>query len=253
MRNFMILLSVLLIYGCSSTKDIETEAQESPAKDLYEEANVAFEKGSYKYAAGKFDDLERLHPYSEYASTAQLMAGYSYYNAQEYDDAVLALDRFIQLHPGSSDIAQAYYLKALSYYEQISDVERDQATTGLAQASLREVYMRFPNTSYANEARLKYDLTMDHLAGKEMTIGRYYLKRYEYVAAMNRFKTVIDKFQTSSHTPEALYRLIEIYITLRLNDEALKTGVILGYNFPNNKWYKDAHELLHRKGIAPDA
>ena len=175
------------------------------------------------------------------------MAAYSFYQNNKYDDAIVASDRFIQLHPSNRDVSYAYYIKAISYYEQISDVGRDQKMTELAMKSLREIVARFPNSRYARDAALKIDLTHDHLAGKEMEIGRYYENQRQYLAAINRFKIVIAKFQTTTHVPEALHRLTESYIALGLNDQARKSAAVLGHNFPGSEWYIDSFEIVEGK------
>ncbi len=248
-RILFVCIFSLSLMACSSTETTIEKKPETPAKTLFDNAQKAMESGEYKTAAKLFDEVERQHPYSDYADKAQLLAGEAFYENQDYDNAVFALDRFLQLHPGSEEIPYAYYLKALCFYEQISDTERDQATTRMAKDALQQVYMRFPNTTYANDARLKYDLTLDHLAGKEMTIGRYYLNRNEFIGAMNRFNSVVKEYQTSSHTPEALYRLVEIYIVLDLHDDAVKAGAVLGHNFPNSQWYKMAYDKIKAEGI----
>ena len=197
------------LIACSSTD--EEKYVEQKVEVLYNTAVSSLEAGDYKDAAKQFDEVERQHPYSVWATKAQLMAAFSQYQANQYDEAVIGLDRFIRLHPGNRDIAYAYYLKAISYYERISDVSRDQLTTEQALTSLREIVRRFPNSKYARDASLKIDLTRDHLAGKEMEIGRFYLNRNHYLAAINRFRQVIDKYQTTTHVPEALHRLVEAY------------------------------------------
>jgi len=173
-----------------------------------------------------------------------LMSAFSYYSDGQYDDAILAVDRFIQLHPGNRDVAYAYYLKALSYYEQITDVGRDQRNTEQALLALNEVIRRFPDSGYARDSRLKLDLTRDHLAGKEMEVGRYYLNRSNYLAAINRFKTVIEDYQTTTHVPEALHRLSEAYTALGIEPEAQANAAVLGHNFPGSDWYIDSYELV---------
>jgi len=178
------------------------------------------------------------------------MQSYSFYEDGKYDDAVIAADRFIQLHPGHRDVAYAYYLKAICYYMQIVDVGRDQKLTELALRSLDDVVRRFPDSKYARDAKLKLDFTRDHLAGKEMDIGRYYLKRREYLAAMNRFKRVIDNYQTTTHVPEALERLVECNLALGLMREAKENAAVLGYNYPGSPWYGDAYALM-TGGSAP--
>jgi outer membrane protein assembly factor BamD len=180
------------------------------------------------------------------------MSAYSYYEASKYNPAILAADRFIQLHPGNKDAPYAYYLKAVSLYEQIVDVGRDQKKTEQATAALTELIRRFPQTEYARDARLKYDLTRDHLAGKEMNIGRYYLTRGQQVAAINRFRTVIEKYQTTSHVPEALHRLVESYLSLGIVKEAQTAAAVLGYNYPGNEWYQDSYALLTTNKLKPE-
>jgi outer membrane protein assembly factor BamD len=236
-------LGVALALGaCGSTEELDTSAGK-PVQAIYNEAVNALEAKNYIRAAKLFDDVEREHPYSVWATKAQLMAGYSHYQASQYDEAVIALDRFIQLHPGNRDIAYAHYLKALAYYEQISDVVRDQGTTENARTALVEVIRRFPNTRYARDATLKLDLTKDHLAGKEMEVGRYYLTRAHYLAAINRFRRVVDDYQTTSHVPEALHRLVESYSALGIEDEARKAAAVLGHNFPGSEWYVDSYTI----------
>tara|TARA_R110000787_G_scaffold25941_2_gene72683 strand:+ start:479 stop:1300 length:822 start_codon:yes stop_codon:yes gene_type:complete len=241
-RVFLLAGMTALIVACSG--DDEKPYVEKPVHELYNSAVNAIEGGSYVEAAQLFEEVERQHPYSVWATKAQLMAAYGNYQANKYDDAIIALNRFIQLHPGNRDIAYAYYLKALSYYEQISDVQRDQSVTDQALRSLRDVVRRFPDTEYARDARLKIDLTQDHLAGKEMTVGRYYLRRGELLSAINRFRIVVDNYQTTSHVPEALHRLSEAYATLGMTEEAKKSAAVLGYNYPGSEWYVDSYALM---------
>jgi outer membrane protein assembly factor BamD len=247
------LLATGLVAGlaaCSSTE--EEPYVERPVERIYQEAATEIDQENYTRAAELFDEVERQHPYSQWATRAQLMAAYAHYQALEYDDAIIALDRFIQLHPGSEDTAYAYYLKALSYYEQISDVTRDQKMTELALNSLGEVARRFPDTGYARDARLKIDLTNDHLAGKEMEIGRYYLTQRHYNAAIGRFRNVVEQYQTTSHVPEALHRLTEAYLALGVIDEAKAAAAVLGHNFPGSEWYTDSYALLVDQNIRPE-
>ena len=177
------------------------------------------------------------------------MSAYALYQTNKYDEAIISLDRFIQLHPSHRDAPYAYYLKALSYYEQISDVGRDQKMTELAMRMLNEVMVRFPKSNYAQDARFKIDLTRDHLAGKEMAIGRYYERKGQYLAAINRFKIVTEKYQTTTHVPEALHRLTESYLALGIVDQAKETAAILGHNFPGSEWYVDTYEIIENKKI----
>lgn len=221
---------------------------EKPVDDLYNKAMDALLEENYLAAAKTFDEVDAQHPYSVWATKSQLMQIYAYFEAGSYNEAILAADRYIQLHPGNRDVAYAYYVKAVSYYTQIVDVGRDQKQTELALKALDEVVRRFPDTKYAQDARLKLDLTRDHLAGKEMEIGRYYLKRREYLAAMNRFKRVIDNYQTTTHVPEALERLVEINLALGLTGEARANAAVLGYNYPGSQWYSDAYALVTGEG-----
>lgn len=243
------LLTGLLLLGACSTS--EEAYVDRPVDVLYNEAMDNLEAGDDKKAAKLFDEVERQHPYSSWATKAQLMAAYSHYIANQYDEAVAAADRFIELHPANPDVPYAYYLKALSYYERISDIHRDQEMTEQAKKVFEEIVARFPDSEYARDARLKVDLCNDHLAGKEMVIGRYYIQRGYYLAAINRFKSVIERYQSTTHTPEALLRLTEAYSALGIDGEARKTAAVLGYNFPQTAWYADAYTLVGGSGTRP--
>jgi outer membrane protein assembly factor BamD len=225
---------------------------ERPVEELYNGGLDALQGGNYEEAARLFDEVERQHPYSEWASKAQLMAAYAFYQENSYDEAVNALDRFIELHPGNPDVAYAYYLKAICYYEQISDVARDQKMTSEALVALEELVRRFPNSQYSRDAQLKIDLTLDHLAGKHMDIGRFYQGRSEYLAAINRFRTVIERYQTTTHVPEALHRLVESYLAMGIVEEAKATAAVLGHNFPGSEWYLDSYVLLTGEDLYPE-
>lgn len=238
----MFLLSVI-ISGCSSTPKPEP----TNAEDLYKQAEEYLQKTSYSKAAETFEKVELEHPYSSLAAKSRLMAAYAYYKDKKYDDAVIALDRFIKFHPGNKDIAYAYYLKAMCYYEQIVDVSQDQGNTEKAMQAFREVILRFPNSKYAKDARLKLELTIDHMAGQEMSIGRWYLGQENYLSALNRFSTVVNQYQTTSQIEEALYRQIEIYTILGLNTEAQKAYQVLEYNYPKSKWTKRGLEIISDK------
>ncbi|MES2728537.1 MAG: outer membrane protein assembly factor BamD [Pseudomonadota bacterium] len=244
----LIAITCLALSGCGSADKKAAEAAaklERPPEQIYNEAAAALKDGKYTKAIQLYQEVERQHPYSELATKGQVMAAYAAYQNVKYDEAIIALDRFIELHPGHPDVAYAYYLKALCYYEQISDVKRDQEMTRLALQSMTTVIERFPNTDYAREATLKRDLTLDHLAGKEMEVGRYYLKRGYMNAAINRFMVVIRDYQTTTHTPEALHRLVESYKTLGLENDALRVAAVLGYNYPGSKWYEDSYLLFN--------
>ena len=237
--------------ACSSTSD-EPDYVERPAEQIYQEAEAAMRDERFRTAAKLFDEVERQHPYSEWATKAQIMSAYAHYEDLKYDDAILALDRYIQLHPGSQDVAYAYYLRALSYYEQITDVRRDQRMTSRALDALSEVMRRFPDTAYARDARIKIDLTNDHLAGKEMEVGRFYQRQGQQTAAIGRFRTVIESYQTTSHVPEALHRLVECYLALGITDEAKTAAAVLGHNFPGSEWYTDSYALLVDANVRPE-
>jgi outer membrane protein assembly factor BamD len=232
---------LLLLAACGGAKDTYVE---KPVEDLYNSAMDQLLDHAYDKAAKSFDEVERQHPYSVWATKAQLMSAYALYQAAKYDESVVAADRFIQLHPGHRDVAYAYYLKALDYYVQIADVARDQRATEKAMTALGEVVRRFPDSRYARDARLKIDLARDHLAGKEMEIGRWYERERLYLAAINRFKRVVDDYQTTTHVPEALHRLTECYMSLGLADEAQRTASVLGYNYPGSVWYSDSYALF---------
>ena len=243
-----ILSLVLLTLGACQSE--EKDIPDTPVDVLYNNALDTLNSGRTRDAAKLFDEVERQHPYSEWATQAQLMSAYSYYLVDAYDDAIPALERFIDLHPGNRGAAYAYYLRALCYYEQIADVNRDQGNTEEAQRALSDVIARFPNTPYARDATLKLDLVRDHLAGKEMAVGRYYQERGQYLAAINRYKIVIDQYQTTTHVPEALERLTESYVALGVYDEAERAASVLGYNYPGSDWYQNAYNLLTEKGIS---
>jgi outer membrane protein assembly factor BamD len=240
-----LLLGVLLCLGaCASSGGDEEDYVEEPVDDLYNRAMDLMQQGDDRAAARAFEEVERQHPYSEWATRAQLMAAYAFYEANNYDEAVAAARRFIDLHPGNEDVAYAYYLIGVAHYEQISDVGRDQKMTELALDAFDELIRRFPDSRYARDAEIKADLARDHLAGKEMEIGRYYLRRGEYVAAVNRFNNVIDRYQTTTHVAEALHRLTEAYLALGVQQEARRTASVLGYNFPGSEWYQDSYALF---------
>ncbi len=223
---------------------------DTSAEALYAAGMERLERQEYARAVEAFDLVEREHPYSAFATNAKLMAAYAEYMRNRYTEALGALDRFIQLHPAHRDIAYAYYLRALSLYEQINDVQRDQRATEQAMAALQDVANRFPNTPYARDARLKIDLARDHLAGREMEVGRFYQGRRLWAAAIGRYRRVVEEFQTTNHVPEALHRLTEIYLAIGLTDEARRTASVLGHNYPGSPWYQDSYALLV-EGDAP--
>ncbi|MEE4206146.1 MAG: outer membrane protein assembly factor BamD [Erythrobacter sp.] len=237
--------------GGSANEDVAYVARD--VESLYSEAQRRLDRGNTILAAALFDEVERQHPYSPWARRAQLMSAFSYYLARDYNKAIQNAQRFLSIHPGNKDAPYAYYLIALSYYEQISDVNRDQKITEQAQIALEEVNRRFPQTEYAADARLKLDLVVDHLAGKEMEIGRFYQRSGQWLAAAIRFRNVIEEFDTTSHTPEALYRLTESNLALGIPEEAVKYAAVLGANYPGSEWYEKAYKLVdrHAEGVVP--
>lgn len=243
----VLLVAFFLLTGCggSADDDIAKIDEKNETVDvLYDKAFATYNRQAYKAAIEQFEEVERQHPFSPWAARAQIMAAHSAYSGGQFDDAIVILDRFVKLHPTHPSTPYAYYLTALSYYTQISDVGRDQKVTEQSRTALKDVIERFPDSDYARDAKVKYELTEDHLAGKEMEIGRYYLKRMDYSAAINRFKYVIDHYQTTSHTPEALHRLVESYLRLGVVPEAKKYAAVLGYNQPGSDWYKFSYEML---------
>lgn len=255
------LVLLLPLAGCGGTSDwngkadtlvAKEDTSAIPVEDLYNRGVDALNSQRYAVAVTQFDLVEQNFPYSSWAVNAQLMQGYAQYLANHYTEAIGVLDRFIQLHPASRDIAYAYYLRALCYYEQIADVTRDQKGTLDAMAALQEVVNRFPESPYGRDARLKIDLARDHLAGHEMEIGRWYQDQHLYTAAIGRFQTVITNYQTTNHVAEAMHRLVEIYLTLGLADEAKHTAAVLGYNYPGSPWYQDSYRALVDAGVIKD-
>lgn len=244
-----ILLS-LAVTACGSSGSKERFAYvERPVETLYADATRSLELKRYEDAVALFEEVERQHPYSAWARRAMLMKAFAYYQDNDYEEAIQSVDQFISLHPGNKDVAYAYYLKAMCNYERIRDVGRDQAFTVDALTTLTDVIRRYPDTEYARDARLKLDLTYDHLAGKEMYVGRFYLRENKHISAINRFKTVIEQYQTTSHVPEALHRLVEAYLELGIVDEARAAAAVLGYNYPGDRWYQDSYRLFERRGI----
>lgn len=231
--------------GSASTK-ADTNYVASDVNTLYTAAKSRLDRKQYKVAAALFDEVERQHPYSPWARRAQLMSAFSYYAAKQYNESIQSAQRFLTIHPGNKDAPYAYYLIALDYYEQITDVTRDQKITQQALDALGELIRRYPDTRYAADARLKVDLVRDHLAGKEMEIGRFYQRRSQWLAATIRFRTVIDEYDTTTHAPEALMRLTESYLALGMRDEAKKAAAVLGANYPGTPWYERAFELMQK-------
>ncbi|HKT14775.1 MAG TPA: outer membrane protein assembly factor BamD [Allosphingosinicella sp.] len=251
-RPIAVLVLVALLSplaGCAGGRKRSGADTSYVARDvntLYTAARDRFDRRQFRVAAQLFDEVERQHPYSVWARRAQLMSAFSYYLAKDYQKSIDSARRFLAIHPGNKDAAYAHYLIALDYYEQIEDVNRDQSTTKQALDALGELVRRYPDTRYAADARLKVDLVRDHLAGKEMEIGRFYQRRQLWLASVVRFRTVIDEYQTTSHTPEALMRLTESYLALGVREEARKSAAVLGANYPGSKWYERAYKLVQK-------
>lgn len=244
-------VAALTLSACGSlnNQDERFAYVEEPVEILYATGSEALEKRRYDEAVVFFEEVERQHPYSAWARRAMLMTAYAQYLTNDYEASLESVDRFLAIHPGNKDAAYAYYLRSMNYYERIRDVGRDQDITRKAMNALQDVVRRYPDTEYARDARLKLDLTRDHLAGKEMDVGRWYLKRDQHVAAINRFNKVVKEYQTTSHVPEALYRMVEAYLELGVGFEAQRQAAILGFNYPDTEWYEDAYALLNRRGM----
>jgi len=246
----VLLLLAAPLLGCSKEEDF---VPDSPADLLYNEGLYLLNtKQDYKEAAKKFDEVDRENPYSDWARKALLMSAYSYYQAEDYESCVTSAKRYVTLHPGSPDAAYAQYLIGASYYDQILDVSRDQGRADRAIDALQEVVRKYPNSEYAIQAKKKIEMARDQLAGKEMDVGRYYMKRRDFIGAINRFKVVVTQYQTTRHVEEALVRLTEAYTALGITDEAQTAAAVLGHNFPESPWYKDAYTLVKKAGQEPN-
>ncbi len=249
-KSLALIAAVAVIVPMSGCARNKTKADTSyVARDvntLYSAAKDRLDRKQYKLAAALFDEVERQHPYSVWSRRAQLMSAFSYYVAGDHTESIGSAQRFLAIHPGNKDASYAYYLVALNYYEQITDVTRDQKITQQALDTMGELMRRYPNSRYAADARLKTDLIRDHLAGKEMEIGRFYQRRALWLAATVRFRTVVDKYDTTTHTPEALLRLTESYLALGIPGEAQKAAAVLGNNYPGSKWYERAYALMQK-------
>jgi outer membrane protein assembly factor BamD len=247
---------VTVLAACGPDTKAMPNMENFTAQQIYERGEYELEVGNPRRPADAlkyFSEVERLYPYSQWAKRALIMEAYAQHRAKKYEEARASAQRFLDTYPGDEDAAYAQYLLALSYYDQIDEVGRDQGLTYQALQALRDVIEKYPDSEYAQSAILKFDLAFDHLAGKEMEIGRYYLKRGNYTAAINRFRVVVEQFQTTAHTPEALERLVEAYLALGINDQAQTAGAILGHNFQSSPYYQDAYNLLAKKGLKPEA
>ena len=249
---FAVLLVLATMLGACSLFDKDAMVPDEPADKLYNEGLYLLnQKKEPKEAAKKFEEVDRQHPYSEWARKSLIMSAYAYYEAGAYDDCVNSARRYVTLHPGSPDAAYAQFLIGSSYFDQIPEISRDQSRTEKAVESLEEVVRKYPNSEYAVAAKRKIEMARDQLAGKEMEVGRWALQRREYTGAINRFKVVVTRYQRTRHVEEALMRLTEAYMALGIVDEAQTSAAVLGHNFPESRWYKDAFTLMQSRGLQP--
>jgi outer membrane protein assembly factor BamD len=242
-----------LLSACAGTGPENVPLENFTAQQIYERAEFELASRNPDDAARYFGEIERLYPYSDWAKRALIMQAFSFHRDGDYPNSRASAQRYLDFYPADDDAAYAQYLLALSYYDQIDDVGRDQGLTFQALQALRQVIERYPDSEYATSAVLKFDLAFDHLAAKEMEIGRYYLKRGHYTASINRFRVVVEQFQTTTHSAEALHRLVESYLSLGLTSEAQTAGAILGHNFRSTQWYEDSFALLTSNGLEPRA
>ena len=257
LRTPILITSLMLALGVTACQSAATRNEqlayvERPVERIYNLALAELDKGDYAESVALFNEVERQHPYSEWARRSALMSAFASYQARDYDQSIATAQRFISLNPAADDAAYAYYLIAVSYFDQIVDVGRDQNTTELSKAALTDVARRFPDSDYARDANLKLDMVQDQLAGKEMELGRWYLRRNQHLAAVNRFKTVVKDYETTGHAAEALHRLVETYLSLGLRQDALAAGAVLGYNYPDSDWYQMSYRLLSGEGMDPN-
>ena len=261
LRAALLGAGLVLLAGCSifGGKDDETNNankdaanyRERSVEQIYADGWRAINAGAWDLCAAQFNEVDRQHPYSVWARRAMLISAFCSYQSNNYGAAIATSESYISLHPGSPEVAYAFYLKAIALYEQIVDIGRDQSNTEGALVALQDVVQRFPDTEYARDATLKIDLTNDHLAGKEMAVGRYYLRQGDYIGAINRFRTVVDQYQTTPQIAEALERICEAYYSLGLDSEAQTAAAVLGRNYPGSGWYRDAYNILRGRNLKP--
>ncbi|MEM8617076.1 MAG: outer membrane protein assembly factor BamD [Pseudomonadota bacterium] len=250
---FLLPLAALTLSACQGNQRARELAYvERPVEQLYMRGIDELDNRDYETAILVFNEVERQHPYSEWARRSALMSAFAAFEARNYDEAISTARRYISLNPAADGAAYAYYLISVSYFEQIMDVGRDQKITEDARLALTDVVRRYPDSDYARDAEIKLDMVADQLAGKDMEIGRWYLRRNQHLSALNRFKNVVETYETTSHTPEALHRMVEAYLSIGLEQEAKATGAVLGYNYPESDWYRDTYRLLTRQGIDPE-
>jgi outer membrane protein assembly factor BamD len=243
LKKIAAIILCLTLFACAG-KDKDDKLAKLTPEQLYSDGMAQMKGQSYKEAIKYFERIAQEYPYFSLASRAQLMESYAYYKSTKFEYAIAGLEDYINLYPGDKDIEYAYYLKALCYYDQIENIKLDQSITEKAKTTLTELKNRFPESEYARDARLKLNLVLDHLAGKEMEIGRFYLKRGDIISAINRFKIVVDEYQTTNQIEEALYRLVACYHSLGIDIEAKRYAAVLGSNYPQSKWYQYSYELV---------
>ena len=259
LNRLIYLIGVILVIlgplvGCSNTAEVGSDEIENySAKQIFDRAEFEMARSKPMDAIAFFSDVERLYPYSEWAKRSVIMQAFAHHKAKQYEEARDAAERYIEYYPSDEDSAYAQYIIALSYYDQIEDVGRDQQVTARALEAFKTLIVNYPNSEYVKAAELKFDLAFDHLAGKEMEVGRYYLKRQQFPAAINRFRIVVEEYQTSSYTAEALHRLVEAYLSMGLLEEAQSAGAILGYNYQATAWYQRTYSLLQNENLSPAA
>lgn len=259
LNRLIYLIGVILVIlgplvGCSNTVEVGSDEIENySAKQIFDRAEFEMARSKPMDAIAFFSDVERLYPYSEWAKRSVIMQAFAHHKAKQYEEARDAAERYIEYYPSDEDSAYAQYIIALSYYDQIEDVGRDQQVTAKAVEAFKTLIVNYPNSEYVKAAELKFDLAFDHLAGKEMEVGRYYLKRQQFPAAINRFRIVVEEYQTSSYTAEALHRLVEAYLSMGLVEEAQSAGAILGYNYQATAWYQRTYSLLKNENLSPAA
>ena len=245
MKRILALFCItVMLCSCASSKSNDAETSMQTAEQLYKQGYNYLQKTSYETAAENFEKIELEHPYSKWAVKSKLMSAYSYYKAEKYDDAIIALERFIKYHPSNKDIAYAYYMRGLCYYDQITPAQKDQSNSKKAQDAFNQLIVLYPDTDYAKDAKAKINLIIDHIAGQEMNIGRYYLKNQNYLSALNRFNVVVENYQTTPQIEEALYRQVEIYTIIGLKNQAIKSAKVLEHNYPKSNWNKKAQKII---------
>ena len=259
LNRLIYLIGVILVIlgplvGCSNTAEVGSDEIENySAKQIFDRAEFEMARSKPMDAIAFFSDVERLYPYSEWAKRSVIMQAFAHHKAKQYEEARDAAERYIEYYPSDEDSAYAQYIIALSYYDQIEDIGRDQQVTAKALEAFKTLIVNYPNSEYVKAAELKFDLAYDHLAGKEMEVGRFYLKRQQFPAAINRFRIVVEEYQTSSYTAEALHRLVEAYLSMGLLEEAQSAGAILGYNYQATAWYQRTYSLLKNENLSPAA